>query len=201
VRDGRGRGQVDRPRTAGRSCCRCSQSSAPRASSGTGRSRSLFARRRMPLFRRRRLIHRPVTVGDRRTKKERDVSSNGKIVINLATGLEDPERVTLAFLVADAGAEAGKQVTMFLSKESVRLALPGVAQGIACDGCRRCRRSRRSTPTLTDGCLSARSVSTAESSAGRADRRCAARRRHPAVKMDRRRRHRLQPLNTDMAGH
>jgi predicted peroxiredoxin len=60
---------------------------------------------------------------------------NNKVVINLATGLEDPERVTLAFLVGGAAAQAGKQVTMFLSKEAVRLALPSVAQGVACDGC------------------------------------------------------------------
>jgi predicted peroxiredoxin len=58
-----------------------------------------------------------------------------KVVINLATGLEDPERVTVAFLVGGAAAEKGKQVTMFLTKEAVRLALPDVAEGIACDGC------------------------------------------------------------------
>jgi predicted peroxiredoxin len=63
------------------------------------------------------------------------VSTNGKVVINLATGLEDPERVTVAFLVGGAAAQAGKQVTMFLTKEAVRLALPDVAQGVACDGC------------------------------------------------------------------
>jgi hypothetical protein len=40
------------------------------------------------------------------------MSSNGKVVINLATGLEDPERVTVAFLVRRAAAQAGKQVTM-----------------------------------------------------------------------------------------
>jgi predicted peroxiredoxin len=63
------------------------------------------------------------------------MSTNGKVVVNLATGLEDPERVTVAFLVADAAAEAGKSVTMFLTKEAVRLALPDVVQGVACDGC------------------------------------------------------------------
>lgn len=57
------------------------------------------------------------------------------VVINLATGLEDAERVTVAFLVATAAAERGKQATMFLTKEAVRLALPGHAIGIACDGC------------------------------------------------------------------
>ncbi len=63
------------------------------------------------------------------------MTTNGKVVINLATGLEDPERVTLAFLVGGAAAQAGRHVTLFLSKEAVRLALPSVAQGIACDGC------------------------------------------------------------------
>jgi predicted peroxiredoxin len=63
------------------------------------------------------------------------MTTNGKVVINLATGLEDPERVTVAFLVAGAAAQTGKQVTMFLTKEAVRLALPDVAQGVACDGC------------------------------------------------------------------
>jgi predicted peroxiredoxin len=58
-----------------------------------------------------------------------------KVVINLATGLEDAERVTVAFLVGGAAVERGRQVTMFLTKEAVRLALPGYAEGVACDGC------------------------------------------------------------------
>ena len=61
--------------------------------------------------------------------------TTAKVVINLATGLEDPERVTVAFLVAGAAATAGKDVTMFLAKEAVRLAVPGVAEGVACEGC------------------------------------------------------------------
>jgi predicted peroxiredoxin len=59
----------------------------------------------------------------------------GKVVVNLATGLEDPERVTVAFLVAGAAAEQGRDVAMFVTKEAVRLGLPGTAQGVACDGC------------------------------------------------------------------
>lgn len=61
--------------------------------------------------------------------------SGGKAVINLATGLEDAERVTVAFLVAGAAAEQGKQTLMFLTKEAVRLAVPGFADGTACEGC------------------------------------------------------------------
>jgi predicted peroxiredoxin len=60
---------------------------------------------------------------------------NGKVVINLATGLEDAERVICAFLVGNAALERGKQVAMFLTKEAVRLGVPGVAVGVACDGC------------------------------------------------------------------
>jgi predicted peroxiredoxin len=63
------------------------------------------------------------------------MADDSKVVINLATGLEDAERVTVAFLVGGAAAEQGKQVTMFLTKDAVLLALPGHADGVACDGC------------------------------------------------------------------
>jgi predicted peroxiredoxin len=62
-------------------------------------------------------------------------AGNGKVVVNLATGLEDTERVTVAFLVGGAAVEQGKQVAMFLTKEAVRLAVPGVAAAVACEGC------------------------------------------------------------------
>lgn len=58
-----------------------------------------------------------------------------KVLINLATGLEDAERVTVAFLVAGAALEKGRDVAMFLTKEAVRLAVPGHAEGVACEGC------------------------------------------------------------------
>ena len=58
-----------------------------------------------------------------------------KVLINLATGLEDAERVIVAFLVATAAIDKGKQVAMFLTKESVRLAQPDFAAGVACEGC------------------------------------------------------------------
>ena len=58
-----------------------------------------------------------------------------KVVVNLATGLEDSERVLVAFLVGGAALDQGKKVAMFLTKEAVRLATPGVAVGVACEGC------------------------------------------------------------------
>jgi predicted peroxiredoxin len=60
---------------------------------------------------------------------------SNKAVISLATGMEDPEKVTVAFLVAVGAAEQGRPTLMFLAKEAVRLAVPGVATAVACDGC------------------------------------------------------------------
>jgi len=60
---------------------------------------------------------------------------SNKAVISLTTGLEDAEKVTVAFLVSVGAAESGRPTLMFLTKEAVRLALDGVAVGIACEGC------------------------------------------------------------------
>jgi predicted peroxiredoxin len=60
---------------------------------------------------------------------------SNKVVINLATGLEDAERVTVALLVGGAATGQGRHVAMFLTKEAVRLAVPGYAEGTGCDGC------------------------------------------------------------------
>ncbi len=58
-----------------------------------------------------------------------------KAVVSLTTGLEDPEKVTVAFLVAVGAAETGRTALMFLTKEAVRLSVKGTAVGVACDGC------------------------------------------------------------------
>jgi predicted peroxiredoxin len=58
-----------------------------------------------------------------------------KVVINLATGLEDKERVMIAFLVGGAALDAGKHVAMFLTKDAVELGLSGEATGLACEEC------------------------------------------------------------------
>ena len=58
-----------------------------------------------------------------------------KVLINLATGLEDSERVTVAFLVGGAAIQRGQSVAMWLTKEAVRLAIPGHSEAVACDGC------------------------------------------------------------------
>jgi predicted peroxiredoxin len=58
-----------------------------------------------------------------------------RAAISLTTGLEDPEKVTVALLVAVGAAEGGRDTLMFLTKEAVRLATVGVALGVACEGC------------------------------------------------------------------
>ena len=60
---------------------------------------------------------------------------NSKAVISLTTGLEDAEKVTVAFLVAVGAVETGRDAVMFLTKEAVRLATSGFGHAIACDGC------------------------------------------------------------------
>jgi len=58
-----------------------------------------------------------------------------RAAVSLTTGLEDPEKVTVALLVAVGAAESGRRSLVFLTKEAVRLATEGFATGIACDGC------------------------------------------------------------------
>lgn len=62
------------------------------------------------------------------------MSDEHRVVINLTTGHEDADKVTIAFLVATAALSTGKKVVMFLTKEAVRLGLPGYADAIESAG-------------------------------------------------------------------
>jgi uncharacterized protein len=62
------------------------------------------------------------------------MSDNGKIVINLTAGHEDADKVTIAFLIGTAALTKGKRVTMFLTKEAVRIGLPGYAEAVEVAG-------------------------------------------------------------------
>ena len=83
---------------------------------------------------------------------------SSKVVINLATGLEDAERVMIAFLVGGAATARGKQVAMFLTKDAVHLAVPGKAAGPPARVARRSSGCSSSTPTGEANCSSARSA-------------------------------------------
>ena len=119
----------------------------------------------------------------------------GKAAISLSTGLEDAERVTVAFLMAVGAAEQGRPTMMFLTKEAVRLAVPGVAVGTrlrrlpaAARAARPLRAGRRALPGLPD----LRPVQ--EDRLRHADRGCRDGRDGAAVAVDRRRRHDVQLL-------
>jgi predicted peroxiredoxin len=58
-----------------------------------------------------------------------------KVLINLATGMEDGERVLVAFLVATAAQAQGKEVVVWATKDAVRLGLPGEMSGVVCKDC------------------------------------------------------------------
>src|SRR3954465_2024664 len=57
-----------------------------------------------------------------------------KVLVNLTTGMEDGEKVTVAFLVAGAALGRGSEVAIFLTQEAARLAEPGTAEGALCGG-------------------------------------------------------------------
>ena len=63
------------------------------------------------------------------------MAANGKVLINLATGMEDGERVLVAFLVATAAQQQGKEVVVWTTKDAVRLGLAGELEGVVCKDC------------------------------------------------------------------
>jgi predicted peroxiredoxin len=58
------------------------------------------------------------------------MSDSGKVVVGCTRGEEDPDRVAVAYLVAGAALDKGKDVVMWLTVEGVRLGLRGYADGI-----------------------------------------------------------------------
>ena len=57
-----------------------------------------------------------------------------KLLINLTSAKDSPDRATVAFVVANAGIAAGQEVTVFLNVEGVRIAIPGYVDDIAVAG-------------------------------------------------------------------
>ncbi len=54
--------------------------------------------------------------------------------INLTRSTDDPDRATVAMVVANAAVASGKNTMVFLSSEGVRLAVKGVADNIHEEG-------------------------------------------------------------------
>ena len=63
------------------------------------------------------------------------MAGSDKVLINLATGMEDGKRVLVAFLVATAAQQQGKEVVVWATKDAVRLGQPGGLQGVVCKDC------------------------------------------------------------------
>lgn len=57
-----------------------------------------------------------------------------RLLINLTTAQDSPDRTTVAFVVANAGIAAGQEVVIFLNVEAVRLATPGYSDAISVEG-------------------------------------------------------------------
>ena len=57
-----------------------------------------------------------------------------KLLINLTTAKDNPDKTTVAFVVANAGVAAGQEVVIFLNVEGVRLATTGYADDITSEG-------------------------------------------------------------------
>ncbi len=58
----------------------------------------------------------------------------GRFVISLTVGPEQPDRATVAFVVANAAVGSERETVVFLSTEGVRLAVVGGAEGIHEEG-------------------------------------------------------------------
>ncbi|MBK9179746.1 MAG: DsrE family protein [Acidimicrobiales bacterium] len=57
-----------------------------------------------------------------------------RFLVNLTRGAEDPDRATIAFVVANAALASGKETMVFVSNDAVRFAVPGGADGVHADG-------------------------------------------------------------------
>jgi uncharacterized protein len=54
--------------------------------------------------------------------------------VSLTRATEDPDRATVAFVIANAAVGSDQETTMFLSTEGVQLAVQGAADGVHEDG-------------------------------------------------------------------
>jgi predicted peroxiredoxin len=59
--------------------------------------------------------------------------NGNRVAVGCTHGEEDPDRVIVAYLVAVAALDAGKEVVMWCTVEGVRLGLQGYADGIRAD--------------------------------------------------------------------
>jgi uncharacterized protein len=61
------------------------------------------------------------------------MATNGRVIVGCSHGAEDPDSVIVAYLVAGAALDQGKDVVLWLTSEGVRLGLNGYADTIRVD--------------------------------------------------------------------
>jgi uncharacterized protein len=61
------------------------------------------------------------------------MATNGRVIVGCSHGEEDPDSVVVAYLVAGAALDQGKDVVLWLTSEGVRLGLDGYADKIRAD--------------------------------------------------------------------
>ncbi|HEX7126084.1 MAG TPA: DsrE family protein [Thermodesulfobacteriota bacterium] len=59
---------------------------------------------------------------------------SGRFVVSLTHAKDDPDRATVAFVIANAALASDKETVVFLSTEGVRLSQPGYADDIHEEG-------------------------------------------------------------------
>ena len=57
-----------------------------------------------------------------------------KLLINLTTAKDNPDKTVVAFVIANAGVAAGQEVVVFLNIEAVRLAIKGYGDDVVSPG-------------------------------------------------------------------
>ena len=58
------------------------------------------------------------------------MAADDKVVVGLTHGLDDPERVLLAYLMGVEGLRKDKQVVMWLTQDAVNVVTPGFAEQV-----------------------------------------------------------------------
>ncbi len=58
----------------------------------------------------------------------------GKFCVSLTRSLDDPDRATVAYVIANAAVASGQETMVFLSIDGVRLAVAGTAEAVHEEG-------------------------------------------------------------------
>ncbi|MEO1063381.1 MAG: DsrE family protein [Actinomycetota bacterium] len=75
-----------------------------------------------------------MTITQTTTETAAEQRPDDKVLVALTHGADEPENVLIAYLMGVEAVRAGKQATMWLTKEGVTVALEGAAETFVVDG-------------------------------------------------------------------